>query len=60
MSEKQMSSDIEVVRQLLEKAEIDFEEMIDERDGTIYIETTSGVYFSFEDEGGALKEVSNG
>jgi len=54
-----VSTDLEVIRNLLEKAEIDFEELDNEEKDTLFIETTAGVYFSFSLEGD-LTEVSNG
>lgn len=52
-------SDIDLVRDLLETADIDFEEFEDERSNSTYIETASGVYFTFNLDG-YLTEVNNG
>lgn len=52
--------DFDAVKEMLERAEIDYEIMFNENTDEVFIETVSGVYFTFYTEDGSLAEVSNG
>lgn len=52
--------DIEVIKNMLEKAEIDYEVLYSDTTDEIFIETSSGVYFTFYSQDGSLCEVANG
>jgi hypothetical protein len=52
--------DFDVIKEMLERAEIDYETMFSADTDEIFIETASGVYFTFYAEDGSLVEVANG
>lgn len=52
--------DFDVIKEMLERAEIDYEIMFSADTDEVFIETTSGVYFTFYSEDGSLAEVANG
>lgn len=52
--------DFDVIKEILERAEIDYEVIFSVDTDEIFIETASGVYFTFNSEDGSLAEVANG